>query len=530
MPGMVEFDEIEFDPGVVRYASLVTRTVCLGYPKVPCGTRHRVIQMPPRACEGNEVGATCVGPVSQTAVVCRRCPCNIVNAFCLRHGAEPPVPTEKWEHSLGYFDAFLKSRHWLYTDYPYPLEFPDWLQKWPRAKQDTIMRSIDEDTIKLGRVNAMIKREVCVGLAIDVGFGAPKPKPPSKARMIQFDSNPATLAAVAPEVTCLQKALFEWAGGFTYRGINVTFASGLNSGGLADWMDSVLKRYVCPFFYECDGKNWDSCMTELHHSLRMRIYSGFSPRMAAHVDACFKCVGTAMFPDGKFKYMINGACKSGHSDTTLFNSIIRAAIAIEAMCRFGFEGEIIVAGDDLLIASSSDMSCLSTVERGFGIVPVWRQFRDPVEVSFISGCWLPSASGWMFLPKLGRLFAKLWWTCNPPSPRKMDSYRYSVITGLRAACGSVPLYDEYLRAPKAGLIALGKDFDLRAASFGGAAADAVTYEALCRKYSFTPSDMTELARFLCFLPSGPSTMKHSLIDQVMSVDLVDPIDRPLLSG
>jgi len=508
-------DEL-FDPGVVRYNSLVTKTVCLGFPERPPAARHRILRMPPRVCEENEIGAVCVGPVSRSGYVCRRCPCNVVNAFCLRHGAEPPPVTEVWSEALEYWDTFIKARPWLYSDL-YPLEFETWLRKWPKHKQDMIMRSIDEDKVLLGELQAMIKREA--------GWN-----PPTKARLVQFDKNPATLAAVGPDITCLQKTLFEWANGFTYKGIRVTFASGLDGGGLAQWMEDVLHRFPHPYFYERDGKNWDSCMVELHHSLRMRIYTAYSPELARHVDACFNCVATVMFPEGKFKYRICGTNKSGHADTTLFNCIVNASITIEALARLGRKAEVIIVGDDLLVASDEDLSGMVEIERGFGIVPVARQFRDPLEVSFISGCWLPSSTGWMFLPKLGRLFAKLWWTCSPPAPKKLRSYRYSVVTGLRAVVGDVPLYADFLHAAVAPLMPLGRDFELRAANYGGAKADGVTLDALCRKYHMSPSDIIELAGFLRSLPDEPCTMKHPLIDQVMEVDLVDPLDRPLLSG
>jgi len=501
---------------VIEFNQLQTMGVCLGWPTKPHAARHRVIKYPPRRCEGDGgKGATCLGATTGRGYSCRQCECNMVNAFCLRHAAAAPPVTEAWDHAHTYWDRFTAERPWVGDEYGRG-DFQQWMTRWPQSKRAAIMHSIDHDDVMPGLLNVNVKSEVAISN-----------ERPTKSRLIQYYPNLATQAEYGFEFVALQKSLFAWVESRPYHGIQITFASGLAPSGLADWMTRVLARYPKPYFYERDGKNWDSCMMELHHALRMRIYRAFSPGLAAFVDAGFKATGTAKFPEGVFKYFINGSNKSGHSDTSLFNSIINASICLEALMRLGYTGEILVAGDDVLVVSDCDLTPMGDIEKGFGITPAFHVFRDPIDVSFISGCWLPSTAGWMFVPKLGRLLRRLWWTVCPPPPKKVAAYRSSIVSGLQQSCGTIPLYRAFIRAEhSASDYDLGRDYKYWFCNFGGDAADSVTMDAVCRKYDMYPSEVRQLEEFFMTLPFKPCTISHPLIDRIEAVDLADPMDRP----
>jgi hypothetical protein len=295
-------------------------------------------------------------------------------------------------------------------------------------------------------------------------------------------------------------------------------------------MVRVHDRFGSPWFYERDGKSWDATMQRFHHDLKMRVYRAYSRELAEFVDRGFVATGMAGFPDGVLRYRINGTVKSGHNDTTLGNSLINAMIALEACCILGIEAEILVAGDDLLIATAVDPSQLSAIEATFGIVPDARVFRDYIDVSFISGCWLRADGGFKFCPKLGRLFAKLWWTVQPPSARHALSYRQGVVSGLGVSVGDVPLYRDFLRAETAKPMApeqVSRDFARKLGFLGGNAANADTTIDLMRKYHLLPSEFEGLATFLRELPMYPCYFSTELVDRVLDVDLADLQVRPL---
>lgn len=391
------------------------------------------------------------------------------------------------------------------------------MKRWPLAKQEAILTSRREDDLKPGRLKAMVKKEA-------------HHKKLTKARLIQYYPNLRTQSEFGWLFSLLQKSVFAWANGFEFRGIRITFASGMSGDDLSEWMTRVHDRFGQPWFYERDGKNWDSSMQRFHHDLKMLLYAAVDPAFAAFVEAGFVSMGMVPFEDGVFKYRICGTVKSGHNDTTLGNSLINAMIALEALVAMGLEGEILVAGDDLLVATRVDPTGLDVVERSLGITPEWRVFRDYLDVSFISGVWLRGSDGFLFLPKLGRLFARLWWTVHPPPPRKMEAYRASVTRGLRTACAGVPLYDDFVRPCEGGEYQLGRDWARKLPSYGGSRASEATVEDLCRKYHLSRNELPELQSFLAALPQKPVGFGHPLVDRVLEVDLADIGVRPLAAA
>jgi hypothetical protein len=442
-----------------------------------------------------------------------KCGCNAMNALACRHGVEPPAPLLDWFHANRYVDALIKDHPWSFGTLA-PDDFWSWMDRWPRAKRLAILLSMARDTVCPSRLLAMIKRENNHSW-------------PTKARLIQYYYNMATQAAYGSQFVALQKALFAWAPEHPYEGVRVTFGSGMNNGDLGDWMTRVHDRFARPFFYERDGKNWDATMQRFHHDLKMRLYRVYDPGFAKFVDDGFACLADCRLPNGLFRYRIVGTVKSGHNDTTLGNSLINACIAIEACVRLGLQAEVLVVGDDLLVATELDPSGLSDIERGYGINPEARVFRSYLDVSFISGCWLRAGAGHIFVPKLGRLLARLWWTTSPPSKKQLRNYRHSVVAGLRAVLGRVPLYDEFLRAPTGAAMPMSKDYEMWVSSFGGPTPTSETEIDLMNKYHFNPSQMAEVRAYLAGLSCEPKLIVHPLLDQIMLTDLSDLHDRPV---
>lgn len=500
-------------PGVYLLPCAPTDTVCLGLPRREPAARHRIIRVTSAWCPAKQRGATPMGPVYREAYVCRSCACNVLNALSERHGVEPPRFTGSWAAGLNYVDYLVDRKVWHFEADGYGWDW--WFNRWSLSKRIAIKTSMVYDLVVAGYLNAMIKREVSHAF-------------PKKARLIQYYRNMATQALWGPMFVAVQKGVFRATEDYEFAGCRITYGSGLAPGGLAAWMERVHERFPTPWFYERDGKNWDATMQEQHHLLKMRLYEAVDKDFAAFVDAGFDAVGHVGFPDGVIQYRLHGTVKSGHNDTTLGNSLINACIALEACARLGLRAEILVVGDDLLIATESDPSAVVDVERTFGIVPEARVFRDYIDVSFISGCWLRASGGFLFVPKLGRLLARLWWTCSPPGARKADVYRAAIVAGLVANIGDVPLYAAFLKPQSRPVdYSLGRDYGYWVASFGGNAADASTTRDLMRKYHFLPSEIDALSAEFASLPRGPAFVVSDLAERVMQVDLADLLDRPL---
>jgi len=126
---------------------------------------------------------------------------------------------------------------------------------------------------------------------------------------------------------------------------------------------------------------------------------------------------------------------------------------------------------------------------------------------------------------LGRLLARLWWTVNPPG-RKTAAYKYSVVSGLRAAVGTAPLYDEFLRTADAPSLPLTKDYQMWVAQFGGKA-NSDTEHDLMSKYGYTPSEFKAARAELLRFPNEPCLIGSPLLERILEVDLADIDDRDL---
>jgi len=498
-----------------------TLAICLGSGDMSkLGKQTKYLRLDPEAkrfpCSRIQAGAECMGLVGKVSFVCKTCPCNAQRALEYRHGGPQPVVSRNFDLFISYIgsvhdpvqDLFISSRaYWQ----------EHWLPKWPAVKQMLIRQSISKDPVMHDRVFAMVKREC-------------DHKMPSRPRLIQYNVNLATQAHYAAEMYAMQKAWTTW---FQRRnvgnGIRITFASGLNANTLGDWMRNVLEDVDAPHFYERDGKSWDATMQAPHLGVRLAAYKLAGADFCESVAKGFKVVGRD--PHGPFKYQVDGTVKSGHNDTTLGNSIVNACIAYTAMRAMGLRGDIIVAGDDLLIvvAGDFDADALARVEGECGITPEYRKFDDPRDVSFISGIWLPIEDDWLFIPRPGRLLARLFWTTRPPPPKKRQLYLNSIVLGLRPTCGQIPVIGAFLDAHYGDVsgAAIPHEKRLKVWGVGKTAPRAALLRVMASRYGLTEEEMVEAEEFLTSLAGRVGVFSHPVLDRIMEVDLADLAGRPL---
>lgn len=509
--GRLDPGSVDVNPnGSTFLKSRVTNTICLGYGDEATLGSHCKIHRRPKSCARvDQAGATLLGPVTSMSWVCRSCGCNAHNAMCNRHGLTRPVPTSAFSFANDYIDDSLNEIEHYYNTH-YETHAHEWLLKWPQVKQAAILKSQAFDELAPGRVKNMVKREA-------------QHTVPKKARCIQFYPNLATQAEFGPEFTSLQKAVCRTWRRRAMGGVRVTVASEMNSKAMGEWMTETLADYANPKFYERDGKAWDATMGRIHHDLKMRAYGRMPARFKKFVEDCYKVRGCGVYRDGSIlAYEVEGTVKSGHNDTTLGNCIVNAMIAAEACVRLGLTADIIVVGDDLLIIIEGDFDehALAREEASLGIRPEYRKFEDVEDVSFISAQWVTLPGGrYIFVPKLGRLLARLHWTVNPPAMKNLDSYLRGVYSGLSATCHSIPVYSALCPVTKGKIM----EVDRWRREMYGTETVCYTREEVMpwflRKYHCSVHEVEQLETELA--DRTPRVIRSSLIDRIDAVDCAD---------
>lgn len=455
--------------------------------------------------------------------VARSCQCNGLNALIYRHGAEAPRVLRKF----GDYSAAIARLKIEYV--MLPLDVHDgWLTKWPASKQAAILRSVDYDAMQPHRLKTFIKRE----------GGHARPK---KGRLIQGYGTLSAQEFCAREFRCFQKALtamFDVEGYELKPGVFVTFGSGLSASDIATWATKARARYATPWFYERDGKNWDSTMQRPHHELKLSFARAVSARLADFMEASYKCTGVARFGSGTnttlLVYKLTGTVKSGHNDTSSGNSLINAAISAEVFSKLGLRASVIVAGDDMLAVVDGDFDVDQVVaeEAAYGIVPEAAKFSDLADVTFISACFLTEGESVVFVPILGRLLLRLWWTTKPPKENVFD-YMYGVACGLKASVGEIPLYSDFLDP----VLRRGCDNQLRAqearrvrwehSAFGDDGVPPTGFgAALAMRYGISSEDLRSFGQFLRDLPTEPTYAWHPVSDIIIARDCAEVDRRP----
>lgn len=506
--------------GAYVFPANSTNTVCLGFGNegnLSADCKIRTAERSATCLSKDGKGATLVGWTTSISHVLRKCLCNAHNAITNRHGAKPPPVVDDVCEVLPDFLDVFRGLDAEYLMHPMR-EWANWFSKWPASKQRAFTHSRETEDVEPGKVKAMVKREVSHNL-------------PKKARLIQFYKTLATQSEFGPEFYALQKVVTETFRRHRMGDIDITFASGMNARELGAWMENVLADGAV-MFYERDGKNWDSSMQKEHAAFRRGFYAGFDDRLADFVGKCDKVKGAAVFPGGILRYSVNYTVKSGHNDTTLGNSLVNAAIAYAAFKRANIPASILVAGDDLLVATYDYVNVeeLVSAESRYGITPEAQTFVDFERVTFISGTWMSDGNQIGFVPQPGRLFARLWWSVRPPSHRQMAMYLRGVARGLAGVVGTMPLVRTFVGSfdseGEARLVS-DKCYNYRGAAFYFQEDD--IYGAYMRRYGLARGDIEECEAWLRSLPRSPLYLKHRVLSRIMEVDLADIMDRERIS-
>nr|WPR18283.1 MAG: hypothetical protein [Crogonang virus 57] len=388
--------------------------------------------------------------------------------------------------------------------YAYRTELPatraEWLTRWPATKQAAIIRSEHDDPIVRGRVKPTIKREC-------------SHKAPTKPRLIQAYPNLHTQCEFAVEHASFQKALFFAAGSNETRpgyqifpGIYIAGTSGWTAQQLSTWADDHSGLTL----YERDGERWDSTMQYAHHALKWRVMRACDPRFASSVEEDYVVRGRFSSPHGNVDYTSRGAVKSGHNDTTSGNTLVNLLIAANALHDLGLRGSIIAIGDDLLaaVAGVPDLAAIARRETAYGILPTFERRAGFEQATYASGTWLVDGSRHVYVPLLGRLLARQWWTTSPPPARGFALRRHGIACGMLARLSGIPLYDDFYRPhllPRAhASSALLVDDPNRFRPSGATDVSGFDfYGALSSRYSLPVVVLQRCALFLRALPLDP---------------------------
>lgn len=512
MKGRLVLDYDCLGYGVWKPISNQTGTTCLGFGDEENLGVCKIMEKPRAQCQDDQIGATLLAPAASTCYVARSCGCNAHNAMCNRHGVKRNPVTA----SLVPFQKLL-SEHVPVAAGHYAQHIAEyggeWIRKWPEAKQKLIRESQAIDEIKPHKVKNMVKREIY-------------PKPPTKARCIQFYPNLATQAEFGPEFTSLQKAWGKTMQRAEFGTCKVTFASGMNAKELGEWLSDVLQDYRDPWFYERDGKNWDSTLGAEAQAVKDQAYEFAGDAFCTFVHNSSIVEGLGCYKNGRLKYKLNFTTKSGHNDTTLGNNIVNAAITV--MSFQGRKCDIIVAGDDLLVIVEGDFDCDAIVERekAYGIKPEAYKYHHYEDVSFISGLFATTNDGKiLFVPKPGRLIQRLFWTVHPPPPKRVRGYRRGVALGLLPTCGGMPIIGDWLRSYDDGSTVYRSGNSWKVWMYGE---DAVTGELdnwFMRRYGLTKSEIAETTEIFVARAHEPVIVRTHVTDRLIMVDTCELDER-----
>lgn len=369
-----------------------------------------------------------------------------INALVRRHLATPanPVATFKLRY-LPLLTAEVRSWHRAAC----ACEPDAWRVGRGVGKLGHIEESCTYDLRTDGRVNMMLKKEVT-----PVSYS--EPEYPKKARGIQFNTNLRTAYEFAPEQFSLCHALAKASrpprvvDGVKF---NVVYTADMNLAEVARFAtesEALRGSYKCSVLDERDGKNWDANVQTVHREALAEWYSLIHPTLAKVARANIQVRGTYRKGDFRLTYDVNGTVKSGHFDTSSGNGALNLEVTISAI--LGLPTKLrpaavrgLVMGDDLLLWLYFDQvvdfkeyaAAIAALEAGLGIQPVRGLFDNVLNVSFCSLGFYWSHEGLVAVPKLGRTFAKLFWTVTPLQGRDPARLASTI------AASFYPLFHEY---------------------------------------------------------------------------------------
>lgn len=318
-------------------------------------------------------------------------------------------------------------------------------------KLEKVDDSIIYDRVQNEKVQMMLKKEVYPQL-----LGAPGP---TKARAIQFCLNERTAYGLADESYSFSKALVEVsARPFQMGGINflVRYTAAMNHADIGEFAtesERLRSKFEHSVIDERDGKNWDANVQVEHRLEMVSVYTACDERLGALTAKGISVRGHSVYRkcDTVLFYKVQGTVKSGHWDTSCGNGALNIDISVQAILLLPphlrpVAVRAMVMGDDYMawlyfdhvVDGNQLQAALNAAEEALGIQPKRGLFKDVRNASFISLTFYLGVDGTVVaLPKVGRMFCKLFWTVTPLQGRDPRA----LASGIAASF--LPLYHSW---------------------------------------------------------------------------------------
>lgn len=319
-----------------------------------------------------------------------------------------------------------------------------WETKWTLQKAITLADGMLGRDADDGRVKAMVKAEVgkTHNDPMDVASVI------MKARLIQMYANPATQCRSGPLAQSMMAALKEvWCGSGKDDPLRMYDVSGARGGsirvsatcGRSNTEIGELMTQIAAAGYtgalELDGKRFDSTVNKVLHDAAGAVYRKVCPEWADLYEEarCVKGYYKVRGSDAGFAYELAETTKSGHSDTTLTNTLINGLVMSRVASEMGLSCWILVAGDDSLVcvrpqdATWDIFREFASRVAAYGLLPEGAPFAKVEQASFISGMFLPVQKErtvrYIFVPQVFKMMSKIFWSIKPPQPDKQPGWR-----------------------------------------------------------------------------------------------------------
>lgn len=526
--------------GFVSDKPITTKAVCFGIQKVDIDPIHSIHHNVHVCNKPEKLGARLYG-LGKPTFSCNTCCCNALTSLSKRHLKPQPPTTDTPHRALALMKRIMPKVKAIYIKKMMEYSPEQHRERWPLAKRDAIKRELYQQmkTIKPDAVKLMVKDEC----------GAY----PTKPRGIQFYPNLATQDHLAWKFYCLQKAMcevFKQGGEFDIMlrslGIRVstTIASGMNQHDIGNWMQNALDDIGSYQINERDGKAWDSTVTKKMREACCMLYEKVDPQIAKFarkgisVKGRYRCFTTGQ----TIRYKAVGTTKSGHNDTSLGNGLINLMMTLETAIRLHLRAHIIVTGDDMLTVfargdGSLNFDDFAEIERGFGIVPEGAIFDDYRQCTFASGCFVPGVDGIVFTPLPGKIMRKLFSSHKHIPAKHINSWKHTVVQGMSAIFGNMPLINEFLDAndvPDAAsnnnLLSRGMNWKFKHLlnpDIEVRFEPDVIHDWFTHRYGISGIELSESIDYITSLRGKIAYLNNPIIDHIIKADTVDPMDRKI---
>jgi hypothetical protein len=223
------------------------------------------------------------------------------------------------------------------------------------------------------------------------------------------------------------------------------FASGLDANDIGSWMEGRDTQVL----YENDFSRFDRTISSRALDVERRIYEGCGLSGPA-LQVFLRQYNTCGVGAHNISYDINATRKSGDPNTTIGNSIINLLVSTFAATKamgFGIKRDpstivnLLVGGDDSIVQPyfPLDADVFEHVFVQLGFSPKLVSTSYP-EVSFFSARFLPTSTGYVLTPKLGRVLAKCGHSVQPQN--NVKGWLQGVARGNKAIFNHVSFINE----------------------------------------------------------------------------------------